>query len=74
MNETEMKLDVSELPETARNELRDFYESLKGRYVSKRRESSKKSEEVKCVLSLFLSNPIKVREIKRLSREELYER
>ncbi len=64
-------LNISSLPSEARSQLRDFYEFLYQKYVAPQKiEPAERKER----FSKFLARPVKVKELKFLSREALHER
>jgi hypothetical protein len=69
MEELKNLIDISELPESARAELLDFYEFLKARHSANNRHKINKPP-----LESFMANPIKVDKIKKYSRDELHAR
>jgi hypothetical protein len=69
MAESRNTIDMSSLPEHAKNELSDFYEFLSQKYGVK-----EKSETPGPHMKKFLSEPISVGKIMRFNREELHER
>ena len=64
-------INISDLPEFAQKELLDFYEFLRAKHRIDTREPLKAQ---RTPLSIFVSRPIKVKRIKRYSRDELHER
>ena len=71
MESPERTINISDLPEYARKELLDFYEFLRTKYKIDAREPPRVQ---RTPLSRFVSRPIKVKKIKRYSRDELYDR
>jgi hypothetical protein len=64
-------INISDLPEFARTELIDFYEFLKAKHKKRPDLVPESSEGPLC---RFVSNPIKVDQIKRFSRDQMHER
>ena len=64
-------INISDLPEFAQAQLLDFYEFLRAKHNL---PSQKAPQIQRAPLSRFVLNPIKVKKIKRYSRDELHER
>jgi hypothetical protein len=71
MEKTEDIINISELPEAAKAELLNFYESLKVKHSVSIKNKYKIS---KYPLERFVSNPIKVEKINKYTRDELHAR
>ncbi len=63
-------INISDLPENVRAELLDFYEFLRIKHKNCLKMDFGKKE---FPLSRFVSHPIKVKKIKKFSRDELHE-
>ncbi|MBF0238401.1 MAG: hypothetical protein HQM12_11900 [SAR324 cluster bacterium] len=68
----EQTLDLSQLPETARLELFDFYEFLTRKYVHSDLKVTSESE--KPPFARFLEHPVQLPRLESWTREELHER
>ena len=67
-------IDISGLPEIAKIEILDFYQFLNNKYGSKSENAKLESKSSELRYLKFLSNPIKVKDFRIYSRDELYER
>lgn len=67
-------IDISALPDIAKIEILDFYQFLFNKYGSNSKQVTQKTKLKEARYSKFLSNPIKVKDFRIYSREELYDR
>ena len=67
-------IDISALPDIAKIEILDFYQFLFNKYGNSSNQAPQESRLKEARYSKFLSNPIKVKDFRIYSREELYER
>ena len=71
MEKSNVIINMSDLPEYARTELIDFYEFLKEKHKVRSDFFVESNENP---LFRFISSPIKVDRVRRLSRDQIHER